>query len=275
MKVKLKPPPITVDLGDVDKNKAQQISEEFSSWLERYIPTWGWHKFAKRSCPELYDTEVLVDVREGDSWVMLKPHSGEQLSDLLRQVAEVDDPRTAAQLEDILLKFTPSPVQAIKALLQYAKDADIPWADAIAEVSAFDDPVHHGFAWAKKRGQKYVVDADAGDLVVVLGSKGAYMGMMLDKKGVKCTVKLLSGNADSTMNTENKKNVIEIGDMIRVNHLYSHHDDSLNKTFDLSAIVPAKVLKIDPSKGILIEGKDPQKVTFKYWLPIDSVVSKS
>lgn len=104
MKLQIQLPPIEIDLGDEEVRNPQRIGAEFARWLHRFLPTWGWRKFTKQNYPQLQQTSLTMEqIKEGESWVMLKPHSGEQVSDLLMEVASLGYEREAEILVYIVV----------------------------------------------------------------------------------------------------------------------------------------------------------------------------
>lgn len=264
-KVTIKIPALELDLPDdeFESKKVQaRVAGEFGSWLIRYLPTWAWRKFSKSKYPQLSDKK-LVNIPEGDEapgeqtangYQMIKPHSGEQLSDLLMSVAEVD-PQAAKMLREAL-----APARTVLiSLIGHMQAHNLSWNEAMGLLEDGRDAVaaEHGLKWKKSKGDFRLEPADPGDLVIVLVNKrGSYLARMVTKKGSEATVKFVRGSQPVGPHVLNK-DLLKVGAKIKYSARVTRFDKKINQREWAQHDCNGTIKKLCPDRGAFVSYKDP------------------
>lgn len=279
---------LSLDVDDglfESEESARRVAAEFGEWLRRFLGAEAWRAFAEEQYPNLVDHDAVAvedaadsnpDVVEADPY-LLKPGAGESVSDLLRNVAAVD-PRLAAQLEQIVSEEKHLD-DATASLLRYMFSGRS-YREGLRDLTdKLKFPENYGYEYvphATRSTDQNVIVRDArgaGEIVLVLGAdqQGLYIGSVVDVLGSSTKVKFLSGGAAAPTALVDGRYVVHVGEIHDVLLTYSVYDDSITQTVTKTKVLDGIVCEIDPTRGVLVAGRLPDRKYFKEWVEPNQV----
>lgn len=214
---------------------------------------------------------------DGSASYMLKPYAGENMTDLLTNVAGLN-PKLAAAIEAIVRQDSLD--EAAKALLAYMAYGPYSHRDALKDLKEkLEFPEQFGFEYTdhETRGSDRMVrvrDPRAtGEIVLVLNADttGVYIGQVQDMIRDTFKVKFLSGAGDAAVNDVAAPYVAHVGETHDVFLTYSEYDDTITETVTKDEVLQGMIVKIDPVRGVMVSGQLPNGKLFREWLDCSRV----
>lgn len=260
------------------EESARRVAAEFGDWLRRFLDVEAWRMFAEDRYPQLIDRDIVSvdeasdkDVVEADPY-LLKPGAGESVSDLLRNVASVD-PKLAEAIDQIVLDEK-NLDDAAACLLRYMFTGRS-FREGLKDLNdKLKFPENYGFEYvphATRSTDQNVIVRDprgAGEIVLVLGEdqQGLYIGSVVDVMGNSTKVRFLSGGAASPTAMVDNRYVAHVGEIHDILITYSFYDDNITQTVTKTKVLDGLICEIDPSRGVLVAGRLPDRKYYKEWV---------
>lgn len=220
------------------------------------------------------------DVEEhdgGSGAYLLKPYAGETVTDLLTNVAGLN-PKLAAAIEAVVGQASLD--EAAKALLTFMAYGQHSHRDALRDLKEkLEYPEQFGFEYMDHatRGTDRMVQVrdprTTGEIVLVLNADttGVYIGQVQDMIRDTFKVKFLSGAGEAAVNDVAAPYVAHVGETHDVFLTYSEYDDTITETVTKDEVLQGMIVKIDPTRGVMVSGQLPNGKLFREWLDCSRV----